>query len=515
MSLTMSLTMSLSSDQRLFSSDVHLPTPRQLLWRGSLLLSVLGLNSVLSRLTTSVGWGLGLGLLVWGGTHLALALRRLGPRMRWSLTMVWALGGFQALLLGGGLSWLSPSSTGVSEGLFGLRLLTALTWLLWFGATTPWPALKEGLRRLHLPADVLLQLKLLITHGLSLARSLKRRLSAARVRHAYGEGRPLLKTNGQVLAGGVLLALDRALQLERARQVRSGNGWDSPVQERSELELTPSRWAWRPEIAWHGHPTSPQKPLGLPRPTGLALRLEQVSAYHADRTPALQALNLELPVGGWVVLAGPSGSGKSSLLGLLAGLLTPEGGPLERLGQRVPPTGPKRFDPRVSLVFQAPEDQLFGATPLEDLLWGLEQHGVPLAQARKRALELLEGLGLAPLAHRPLHRLSYGEQKRVSFAAALVTRPALLLCDEPTSGLDPVAAQLLISVLEQVTGVETSVIWATHELNRVPSRTSHVWLLREGRCVRTGEPSLLHNSEALQAAGLWTGHERVNQTAKG
>lgn len=505
--------MRLSPDQRLFGAHETLPSARQSLGRLGWLTVMLGLNLLLPRLPVREGLLLGGTLLSLGAVCLMRTSQTLERRLQRALWMLWGLGAFQALLVGGLLLLLKTGPASMESGsVLSIRLLNALTWLLWFGAKTPWPALKQNLRGLRVPKDVLLQLELLLAHGLSLARSLERRLSAAQVRHAYGPGRPLLRANGQVLAGGLLLAVERAIQLEQARQVRSGGAGPVPSAVlggeagRIEEKNAPLGWAWRPDalrlprasredVSW----------VGLPMDGGMmtsALRLEEVSVQHEDGTLALEGLNLTLERGGWVVLAGPSGSGKSSLLKLLAGLLSPQRGRLERLGREVPLRGAARFDRRVALVFQNPEDQLFGATPLEDLLWGLEQVGVPLEEALVRAQETLAALGLERLAHRPVHRLSFGEQKRVAFAAALVTRPALLLCDEPTSGLDPVSAAQLLEVLERETHGETAVIWATHELSVLPARSERVWLLREGRCVAEGGPALLGDRRVLYAAGL-------------
>lgn len=509
--------MRLSPDQRLFGAHETLPSARQSLMRLSWLIVMLGLNLLLPRLPVREGMLLGGALLSLGAMCLMKTSQTLERPLQRALWMLWGLGALQALLVGGLLLLLKTGPASMErDSVLSIRLLNALTWLLWFGAKTPWPALKQSLRGLRVPKDVLLQLELLLAHGLSLARSLERRLSAARVRHAYGPGRPLLRANGQVLAGGLLLAVERAIQLEQARQVRSAGAGPVPSAMldgelgRIEEKNAPPGWAWRPEalklpgearsaaredVSWGGLPLEGER---MPS----VLRLEQVSVQHEDGTLALEGLNLTLERGGWVVLAGPSGSGKSSLLKLLAGLLSPQRGRLERLGRVVPLQGAARFDRRVALVFQNPEDQLFGATPLEDLLWGLEQVGVPLEEAHVRAQETLAALGLERLAHRPVHRLSFGEQKRVAFAAALVTRPALLLCDEPTSGLDPVSAAQLLAVLERETRAETAVIWATHELSVLPARSERVWLLREGRCVAEGGPALLGDRRVLYAAGL-------------
>lgn len=205
-----------------------------------------------------------------------------------------------------------------------------------------------------------------------------------------------------------------------------------------------------------------------------------------------------------MAVAGPSGSGKSSLLRVVAGLMAASRGELIRFGK--PVEGERlrdRLDPRVALVFQDPNDQLFGSTPLEDVAWGAMRRGQSEASARTRAQQALEVLGVAHLGARPVHRLSLGERKRVAFAGALLTGPELLLCDEPTGGLDPVASQRLITTLEAADARRPlTVLWATHDLDALPARVSRVVLLKEGQIVFDGPRARALQSTTLAKAGL-------------
>jgi len=195
------------------------------------------------------------------------------------------------------------------------------------------------------------------------------------------------------------------------------------------------------------------------------------------------------------------------LLRTLAGLQEGHHGSLVRFGLPVDGASvAKRVDRRVGLVFQDPEDQFFGVTVLEDLVWGLVQHGLEASEAEAPARAILLTLGLERLTDRPVQRLSFGERKRVALASALVLQPTLLLLDEPTMGLDEVAAgEVIETVVRATAGMPVSVIWATHDLETVPDRCQRLLLLRQGQVVYDGDRRAGMQDAVLIGAGLRRG----------
>ena len=181
-----------------------------------------------------------------------------------------------------------------------------------------------------------------------------------------------------------------------------------------------------------------------------AVRLIGVTRYYTADRPILKDLNLQLGQGERVALQGESGVGKSTLLNLIAGLDVPDAGTIEVAGTRIDNLGDAarvRFR-RGSLGF------VFQAFHLLPHLSALQNTMVPLmlagtgeAMARKRALALLEELGIAGRADARPGELSGGEQQRVALGRALVHRPALVLADEPTGNLDPATARLALDLL--------------------------------------------------------------------
>ena len=219
----------------------------------------------------------------------------------------------------------------------------------------------------------------------------------------------------------------------------------------------------------------------------------------------LSDVSLGVNRGEWVLLCGPSGAGKSSLLRVLAGLDEPTQGTMNRLGVAVSATTSlsDRLDGRVALLAQNPEHHFLSSTVAEDIAWGLLRRGVEPAEAERRCREMATELGVAHLLPRPCHQLSFGEQRRVALAGLLVVEPDLLLLDEPTSGLDPVAAHELCALVERmVDQTGATCVWATHDLHSIPPRAERVVLLRAGRVIFAGEPSVGLSDAWLVKAGL-------------
>jgi len=187
--------------------------------------------------------------------------------------------------------------------------------------------------------------------------------------------------------------------------------------------------------------------------------------YDGDGSPAVAHVSMEVARGESVAIMGPSGSGKSTLLNLIAGLDRPTSGAVTVGGQRVDTlseTGAARYRRRqVGMIFQF-FNLLDDMTVVDNVLLPAQLAGVPAAQARARAAELLAALRIGQHQDAYPARLSGGERQRVAIARALVNRPALLLADEPTGALDTANGEAIGELLLDLNASGQTLIMVTH-----------------------------------------------------
>ncbi|MCX4867330.1 ATP-binding cassette domain-containing protein [Streptomyces sp. NBC_00257] len=214
------------------------------------------------------------------------------------------------------------------------------------------------------------------------------------------------------------------------------------------------------------------------------IRFEQVSVrYEGAERPTLSGVDLTVPEGELVLLVGPSGVGKSTLLGAVSGLVPHFTG--GTLSGRVTVDGrdtrthkPRELADLVGTVGQDPLSHFVTDTVEDELAYGMESLGLAPDVMRRRVEETLDLLGLAELRDRPIATLSGGQQQRVAIGSVLTPHPKVLVLDEPTSALDPAAAEDVLAVLQRlVHDLGTTVLMAEHRLERVVQYADRVVLL--------------------------------------
>ncbi|MDQ3642006.1 MAG: ATP-binding cassette domain-containing protein [Actinomycetota bacterium] len=215
--------------------------------------------------------------------------------------------------------------------------------------------------------------------------------------------------------------------------------------------------------------------------------------YPGAPAPALAEVSFALDEGSFVLVTGPTGAGKSTLIRAMNGLVPHFSG--GRFGGQALIEGhdTRRYGPRVlsrivGFVFQDPESQLVTTRVDDELAFGMEQLGVPPVTMRKRVEEVLDLLDIVPLRSRDVTTLSGGERQRVAVAAALALQPSILALDEPTSQLDPWGAEDVLSVLTRLNeDLGLTVVVAEHRLERLLSRANTVRVMgRTGGVALTG-----------------------------
>ncbi|MFF9847685.1 ABC transporter ATP-binding protein [Streptomyces litmocidini] len=214
------------------------------------------------------------------------------------------------------------------------------------------------------------------------------------------------------------------------------------------------------------------------------IRFENVSVrYEEDAGPTLRNVDLTVPEGELVLLVGPSGVGKSTLLGAVSGLVPHfTGGTLTGRvtvdGRDTRTHPPRELADLVGTVGQDPSAHFVTDTVEDELAYGMESLGLAPGVMRRRVEETLDLLGLAELRDRPIATLSGGQRQRVAIGSVLTPHPKVLVLDEPTSALDPSAAEDVLAVLQRlVHDLGTTVLLAEHRLERVVQYADQVLLL--------------------------------------
>ncbi len=217
--------------------------------------------------------------------------------------------------------------------------------------------------------------------------------------------------------------------------------------------------------------------------------------YPHSTTTVIEDLSFEISEGEMVLVMGHTGSGKSSLLRLVNGLVPHHTGGIlagEIIvdGRSTRTSKPGELAGIVGIVGQNPIATFVTDTVEEELAFGLEALNFPNDVMRKRVEEALDQVGLAPLRNRDIATLSGGEQQRLAIAAALVMHPKVLVLDEPTSALDPVASEEILAILHRlVHDLSVTVILAEHRLERVIGYVDRILLIEGDGSSAIGTPS--------------------------
>ncbi|MGO1165004.1 MAG: energy-coupling factor ABC transporter ATP-binding protein [Janibacter sp.] len=204
-----------------------------------------------------------------------------------------------------------------------------------------------------------------------------------------------------------------------------------------------------------------------PDDAATALALRGVHAGYPGAPLVLDCVDVTVGTGRRLAILGANGSGKTTLLRVLAGGHEPSEGAVVAGGEALRHTrrGLTEHRQRVQLVMQDPDDQLFSADVRSDVGYGPTNLGLDDAEIDARVDEALAVLSIADLAERPVHRLSFGQRKRVAVAGALAMHPGVLLLDEPTAGLDPAGVEEMLAAVASLEAHGTTVVLSTHDVD--------------------------------------------------
>ena len=243
----------------------------------------------------------------------------------------------------------------------------------------------------------------------------------------------------------------------------------------------------------------------------MPIRIEEVTYQYQMNTPfertALRDVNATIPSGALVAFLGHTGSGKSTLVQQMNGLLRPTDGRVVVDDIIVTPIRTRRdkkqnllpLRRRVGLVFQYPEHQLFEETVERDVMFGPRNFGATDAEAKERAHEALRLVGLdETLWDRSPFDLSGGQMRRVAIAGVLASRPDVLIVDEPTAGLDPIGRRDMLALFKRLREeLNLTLILVSHDMDDVLAYAERVIVMERGQVAFDGDPFELFQDEVL------------------
>jgi energy-coupling factor transport system ATP-binding protein len=230
----------------------------------------------------------------------------------------------------------------------------------------------------------------------------------------------------------------------------------------------------------------------------MGIALENVSFTYQEGTPlastALSDVSLTIEDGSYTALIGHTGSGKSTILQLLNGLLVPSQGSVRVFDTLITSTSKnkdiRQIRKQVGLVFQFAENQIFEETVLKDVAFGPQNFGVSEEDAEQIAREKLALVGIdKSLFDRSPFELSGGQMRRVAIAGILAMEPAILVLDEPAAGLDPLGRKELMNLFKKLHQSGMTIVLVTHLMDDVAEYANQVYVMEKGRLVKSGRPS--------------------------
>ena len=244
----------------------------------------------------------------------------------------------------------------------------------------------------------------------------------------------------------------------------------------------------------------------------MGIILDNVGYTYQEGTPfasvALSDVSLTIEDGSYTAIIGHTGSGKSTILQLLNGLLVPTEGSVRVFDTLITSTSVnkqiRQIRKQVGLVFQFAENQIFEETVLKDVAFGPQNFGVSVEEAEAIAREKLALVGIdESLFERSPFELSGGQMRRVAIAGILAMEPRILVLDEPTAGLDPIGRKELMTLFKKLHQDGITIVLVTHLMDDVAEFADQVYVMEKGKLVKGGKPSLVfQNVEFMEKIQL-------------
>lgn len=238
------------------------------------------------------------------------------------------------------------------------------------------------------------------------------------------------------------------------------------------------------------------------------ISIKNLSYTYMKNTPfekkALDDISLVIKEGEFVALIGHTGSGKSTLVQHLNGLLKLEEGEIEVAGMQTKGKDIKELRKQVGIVFQYPEHQLFEETVYKDIEFGLIKQEIEKKDRDKKVIDIAKLLQIEDLLDKSPYELSGGQKRRVAIAGILVLEPKILVLDEPAAGLDPLGTRELFDIVTSIYKKKgITVILVSHSMELVADYASRIIVMNRGRVYADDKPAVIFQKRAeMEKIGL-------------
>ena len=240
------------------------------------------------------------------------------------------------------------------------------------------------------------------------------------------------------------------------------------------------------------------------------IRIEGLSFTYKDETrPALQEISMTVPEGGFLGVIGPAGAGKTTLARAITGMVPHHYpgdyyGSVKVNGLDTVDTSIAELSRLVGMVFQDVDSQIISPLVEDEVLYGLENFGIPQEEIPVRMEEALRRVGIAELRERSVASLSGGQRQKVAIASIIALKPRVLVLDEPTGELDPRSSRQIFSLLKELNEEQgITIVLIEQKIMLLCEFAKQLAVLSEGRIVRQGGTrEVLVHAEELQALGV-------------
>lgn len=237
------------------------------------------------------------------------------------------------------------------------------------------------------------------------------------------------------------------------------------------------------------------------------IKIKNISfSYPESDSPAIDNISFEIKRGSWTSIIGHNGSGKSTIVRLINGLLVPDENDdsyIEVDGTKLDDNSVWDIRDKVGVVFQNPDNQFVGATVADDVAFGLENRAIPRTEMLKLVPEAIGAVGMTEYAHTEPANLSGGQKQRVAIAGILAIKPKIIILDEATSMLDPEGRDKILNIVRQMKDeYDLTVISITHDIDEADMADS-VIVMNDGQLITQGSTkTVFSQAKLLKSLGL-------------